>query len=190
MSSFRIYFSGFLLCTALSAAYAQNSDPSPTTEKSAPAGGNASTKSAAKSDRAFDQNINTGKNSAKNKTSSETVTVEVPVVVLVPMKVRTDPNLVNGCWVRLFDGTNFKGKDELTIAGPIQMQSLTMPSGVKWSRRADSLVVGPKATVQVYGGALFKNKNLTFKADQKVPSLRKELGFLHSIDSLKITCSS
>jgi hypothetical protein len=189
MSLFIKSFAGFFLCAALPIVYAQSSTPSPGAEKSA-AGGNASTKTAAQSDHATDNNSGAGKNSAKNKPGSDTVTVEVPVVVLVPMQVRTNPNLVGGCWVRLFDGTNFKGRDELTIAGPIQMQSLTMPSGIKWSRRADSLIVGPKATVQVYGGALFKDKNLTFKADEKVPSLRKELGFLHSIDSLKITCAS
>ena len=51
-------------------------------------------------------------------------------------------------------------------------------------------MVGPKATVQVYENELFKDKNLTFKPGQQVPSLRKELGFLHSIDSLKVTCST
>lgn len=116
-------------------------------------------------------------------------TIEVPVVVLVPVQVRANPNFANGCWVHMFDGTNYKGNDELTIAGPIDMQTLKTPSGVNWSRRADSLIVGPKATVQVYENEFFRDKNLTFKPGQQVPSLRKELGFLHSIDSLKVTCS-
>lgn len=128
-----------------------------------------------------------GSNAAAS--NSGNATIEVPVVVLVPVQVRTDPNFANGCWVRLFDGTNYKGNDELTIAGPIDMQSLKTPSGINWKRKADSLIVGPKATVQVYENEFFKDKNLTFKPGQQVPSLRKELGFLHSIDSLKVACN-
>jgi hypothetical protein len=121
--------------------------------------------------------------------AADTVTVAVPMVVLVPIEVRSDPNLANGCWVRLSDGTNFKGKDELTIAGPMEMQTLQTPSGINWRRKADSLLVGPKATVQIYENSMFKDKTKTFQPGQQVPSLRKELGFLHSIDSLKITCA-
>jgi hypothetical protein len=121
--------------------------------------------------------------------TAATTTIEVPVVVLVPVQVRADPNFANGCWVRLFDGPDFKGKDELTIAGPIDMQTLKTPSGINWKRKADSLTVGPKASVQVFENEFFRDKTLTLKPGQQVPSLRKELGFLHSIDSLKVNCT-
>jgi hypothetical protein len=113
--------------------------------------------------------------------------VTVPTIVLVPYSAE-NPNLADGCWTRLFDGTDLKGKDMLTIAGPMDLQSLKTPSGINWSKRAESLVVGPKAKVTVFENEMFKNKQLTFQANQKVPSLRKELGFMNSIDSIKVSC--
>jgi hypothetical protein len=112
----------------------------------------------------------------------------VPKVVLVPLGGQ-DPNLANGCWVRLFDGPNFKGKDELTIAGPMDLQSLKTPSGVNWQRKAESLTVGPKARVTVFENEMFKNKNLSFDANQKVADLSKEVGITHPIDSIKVACT-
>jgi hypothetical protein len=121
--------------------------------------------------------------------SGNGTTVMMPMVVLMPMQIQSDQNLANGCWVRLFNGTNFKGNDELTIAGPMDMQSLDTGSGILWGRKADSLEVGPKASVTVFENKLFRDKTLTFSPGQQVPNLRKDLGFLHSIDSLKVACT-
>jgi len=118
------------------------------------------------------------------------VTIPVPVLLLVPLEFRDDPNMGNGCWVRLFNGTNFKGKDELTVVGPVELRSLKMPSGINWKRKADSLIAGPKATVTVYENEFFKDKTVTYQPGQKVENLRKDLGILHAIDSLKIACAS
>lgn len=44
-----------------------------------------------------------------------------PLIIIAPTEVRTDPTLAKGCWVRLSPQTNFKGVDDLTIAGPIAL---------------------------------------------------------------------
>jgi hypothetical protein len=116
------------------------------------------------------------------------VTIPLPVIIMVPLEFRADPNLANGCWVRLFNGENFKGDDELTIVGPINLQTLKMPSGINWKRKAESLIAGPKATVTVYENEFFRDKTITFNPGQKVDNLRKSLGILHAIDSLKVAC--
>jgi hypothetical protein len=178
-----------LFCAALPLSYAADATKSPQNSPMHQSQDSSnSTTPTASSPSSASSSGDTGTNSKSS--GSDTTTIMVPMVVLMPFQFHTDQNLANGCWVRMFDSTNFKGKDEITIAGPIEMQSLKTPSGINWRRKADSLVVGPKATVSVYEDELFKDKNLTFKPGQQVPSLRKELGFMHSIDSLKISCTS
>lgn len=121
--------------------------------------------------------------------SQGTVTVDVPVIMLVPMQFREDPNLAKGCWVRLYSDENFKGNDELTVVGPMQLKSLKLPSDVNWKRKAESLVVGPKARVTIYESELFKKKEASFQPGQQVPNLRKGFGFLNSMESIKVECN-
>lgn len=121
--------------------------------------------------------------------NSGTVTIDVPVVMLVPMQFREDPNLAKGCWVRLYSDENLKGNDELTVVGPMQLKSLKMPDGINWKRKAESLIVGPKARVTIFESELFKKKEATFQPGQQVPNLRKGFGFLNSMESIKVECN-
>jgi hypothetical protein len=125
---------------------------------------------------------------AGNAGTETVATIQVPLIMLVPLEFRADPNLAKGCWVRLYNDKNFKGSDELTIVGPIDLGTLKMPSGVNWKRRAESLIAGPNATVTVYENELFKDKTVTYSPGQKVDNLRKSLGIFHAIDSLKVAC--
>lgn len=121
--------------------------------------------------------------------NSGTMTIDVPVVMLVPMQFREDPNLAKGCWVRLYNDENLKGNDELTVVGPMQLKSLKMPGGVNWKHKAESLIVGPKARVTIYESELFKKKEAAFQPGQQVPNLRKGFGFLNSMESIKVECN-
>lgn len=122
--------------------------------------------------------------------ASGAVTVDVPVVMLVPMQLREDPNLAKGCWVRLYSDENLKGNDELTVVGPMQLKSLKLPGDINWKRKAESLVVGPKARVTIYENELFKKKEAVFQPGQQVPNLKKGFGFLNSMESIKVDCNS
>jgi hypothetical protein len=112
-----------------------------------------------------------------------------PLIIIAPTEVRTDPKLGAGCWVRLFPEPNFKGVDDLTVAGPIELASLHNPAGgVYWKHKAESVLVGPKATVSVYENQSFRDHTATLKPGTQEPQLRSALKFAQSIDSLKIAC--
>jgi hypothetical protein len=44
--------------------------------------------------------------------------------------------------------------------------------------------------VTIYGEQDFKGNSATLKAGQQIKDVRKELGFVQSIDSLKVSCKS
>ena len=112
-----------------------------------------------------------------------------PLIIIAPTEVRTHPKLAEECWVRLFPEPDFKGRDDLTIAGPIELPSLHTPAGgVYWKHKAESVLVGPKATIVVYESKSFQDKAATLEPGSQMPQLRKALQFTQSIDSLKITC--
>lgn len=112
-----------------------------------------------------------------------------PLFIIAPTEVRTDPTLARGCWVRLFPEPEYKGTDDLTIAGPVELPSLHSPAGgVYWKQKTESLIVGPKATVVVYENEKFRHQTATLTPGTREPQLRKGLKFTQSIDSLKISC--
>lgn len=120
-----------------------------------------------------------------------TTTITVPMVILIPVE-QENSTLNNGCWVRLTDKDAMpkKGNDILTVMGRMYMPSFETASGVNWSRKADSLTVGPKASVTVYSDRDFKGSSAKLTAGQQVKDLNKELGFVKSIDSLQVDCTA
>jgi len=113
-----------------------------------------------------------------------------PLIIIAPTEVRTDPTLAKGCWVRLFPEPGFKGADDLTVAGPIELPSLRTPAGTDWKHKTESLLVGPKATVTVYENRSYSDKRATLQPGTREAHLRKNLKFTQSIDSLKIKCGA
>ena len=114
------------------------------------------------------------------------------MVILMPVEAQEDPKLNNGCWVRLIDKDAMpkKGNDVLTIVGRMYMPSFETPSGVNWSRKADSLTVGPRASVTVFSDRDYKGSAAKLSAGQQVKDIAKELGFVKSIDSLQVDCTA
>lgn len=112
-----------------------------------------------------------------------------PQIILAPTEVRTDPTLAKGCWIRLFPEPGYKGADDLTIAGPLDLQSLHTPlGGVFWKKKAESMIAGPKATITVYENASYRGASATIQPGTRETRLREGLKLMHSIDSLKIRC--
>ena len=98
------------------------------------------------------------------------------IVILVLFSQSTSVYARNdGCWVDLFDDTQFKGKS-IRIKGPIKLANLLKIQGANWDKRIESIVVGPKATLIV-----FENKNfkLTLSEMANHPVLMKSLGISH-----------
>lgn len=115
-----------------------------------------------------------------------------PLHIIAPTELRADPTLARGCWVRLFPQPEYKGTDDLTIAGPITIPSLHNPTGgangVYWKPKAESFIVGPRATVTVYENPSFRGRSARLEPGTQEGQLRDKLKFTQSIDSLKIEC--
>jgi hypothetical protein len=163
-----------------------------------------------------DTNTGTTSGATAGGTTTVPVPVTVPLTVLMPVEVQKDPQLNNGCWVRLASnagqgttgatgtsgasGTSMssaatasssaKAANELTVAGQLNLPNFSIPSGVNWAQKTDSLVVGPNATVIVFGEPQYRGNSATLKAGQEVKDVRKELGFMQSIGSMQVNCST
>lgn len=125
---------------------------------------------------------------AAMSTTGITVTT-VPMVVLVPVEAQAETGLNNGCWVRLQDkDAMVRGNEVLTIVGRMYMPSFETPSGVNWSRKADSLTVGPNAKVTVFGERNYEGKMAALEPGQQIRDLNGDLGMSKSIDSLRVDC--
>lgn len=111
-----------------------------------------------------------------------------PLVMLDPTELRSKPTLARGCWVWMFPGTNFEGDNSIAVAGPAEITSLHTPVGLDWHSKAESLIVGPKASLTVYEVQGFRGQEKTFPPGFEVRQLRKDLGFIQSIDALKLSC--
>lgn len=126
------------------------------------------------------------------KAGGAATTATVPMVILVPVEVQSEPQLYKGCWVRLVDPNAMagKGEDMLTIVGKMYMPRFETPSKVDWSRKTESLIVGPSATATLYSDPNFQGKSAVLKPNQQVQNLRKEIGFGNPIGSIKVECTS
>lgn len=109
-----------------------------------------------------------------------------PVLMLVPVDM-SSPAMEAGCWAQLFDKRNFAG-EALTIAGPMEIESMDKYAGRTLKRNIDSLMTGPRARVTVFEHRLFKDRQVEFGPNAKQAGLIRELGFGGSIQSLRLEC--
>lgn len=88
----------------------------------------------------------------------------------------------------MFPKTNYSGEDSIAAAGPVKIQSPHTPVGLDWHSKAESLIVGPKASLTVYEVQRFRGKARTRPPGFAVQQLRKDLRFMQSINALKLSC--
>ena len=109
------------------------------------------------------------------------------ILVLMPSAQGSSEGLGNGCWVRFYDGENFRGQ-MLTLVGPVELPRMDVakPAWREW----DSAVVGPKARVVTYDKEDYGDRTATLTAGQRIPSLRDaHLGWFEDIHSVRVSCS-
>ena len=129
-----------------------------------------------------------GSSSGKKKQSAA-ASSGAPFIVLVPIAIATTETFGDGCWVRLYDRTNFSG-NQLSLVGPVDMPNMRTAFGTDWGGEFDSIAVGPKATVTVYDNEYYKDKAATFKPNEKIANMGdKQIGPFEDIRSLKIACA-
>ena len=92
----------------------------------------------------------------------------------------------NSCYVHLFDDDNFDDDDDNDIiygAGKWgNLQNLPDATETDWGGDADSLKVGPTATVNVWENENFQGSSQTFEPNTQKPKLDIEF------KSMEITC--
>jgi len=108
------------------------------------------------------------------------------MLVLLPVVAVTAPNYAKGCWVRFYDGDNYRGNN-VTLSGPVDVPDADKLQQVwhDW----DSAVVGPKARVVVYDNDNFHDRSATFNPGQHLPNLGdNKLGLFRQVNSVRVNC--
>ncbi len=78
----------------------------------------------------------------------------------------------NECWVDFYESPNYSGT-HIRIDGPVKLRNLRAVDGHNWEKRFDSVVVGPKARLQIFENTNFKR---TLSEMAKYPHLMESLG--------------
>lgn len=132
--------------------------------------------------------------SQKNKTAKDAPTHATkkgnPTDNQVPVLVLTHPSLAtaSGCWATLFDDDNYYGRS-ITLYGEQNLADVDLDmKPYVIGGDPDSVIVGPKATLALYGDEDYEDLDHTFAADSKVPDLDKE-PFWQKIESVRLNCT-
>ena len=108
-----------------------------------------------------------------------------PRTLVVPGDFPVDDKLARGCWVRLYDGLDFKGR-ELVLAGPLALPRLDAV-GAHW-RDWDSAVAGPRAVLSAYTGTGFEGHTAAVQPGERVNDMSLRIGRREDIESLRVDC--
>ncbi|WP_066335942.1 hypothetical protein [Azohydromonas lata] len=109
------------------------------------------------------------------------------ILVLMSAAQGNSDRLGDGCWVRFYDGENFRGQ-MLTLVGLVDLprMGVAKPAWREW----DSAVVGPTARVVAYDKENYRDRTATLTAGQRIPSLDDaQLGWFEDIESVRVSCS-
>lgn len=110
--------------------------------------------------------------------------------LLMPADVVPEqPAIKSGCWARIYDDRNFSG-GALTLSGPMAMPTMLGPFGINWKNRVRSIEFGKNAIVTVYDNVDFRQKIASFEPGERVPDLRKNMGYFDDFSSLTISCKT
>lgn len=108
-----------------------------------------------------------------------------PRTLVLPGDFPIDDKLARGCWVRLYDGLDFKGR-ELVLVGPMSLPRLDAV-GAHW-RDWDSAVAGPRAVLSAYTGAGFEGHTAAVQPGERVNDMSLRIGRREDIESLRVDC--
>jgi Beta/Gamma crystallin len=128
-----------------------------------------------------------GQKSSSGASADSTITANVPVVVMVPVRLSMQEE-AKGCWAKLYDQQKYQG-DNLMLLGPVDLPRMRGPMGMSWENKIESVETGPKAQVVIYDNENFRDRNKVVSPGSKVPELDEKLGFFDNVRSLKVSCS-
>jgi hypothetical protein len=118
--------------------------------------------------------------------SAEASPSELPPRTLVaPGTYPIDDKLANGCWARLYDGMEFKGR-ELILVGPLALPRLESVAA-HW-RDWDSVIVGPRGVLTAYAQVGFQSCTATVQPGERVTDMALRTGRHRDIESVRVDC--
>ncbi len=108
-----------------------------------------------------------------------------PQLLLMPAAAVDDPHFANGCWVRLYDGVQYRGTS-LMLAGGVELQDMraTLQPWRDW----DSAEIGPRARLLTFNAKGFREPAATLAPSQKLADLTSATGRFDDIESLRVQC--
>lgn len=108
-----------------------------------------------------------------------------PQLLLMPASAVADPQFADGCWVRLYDGVQFRGSS-LMLAGAVELQDMraTLQPWRDW----DSAEIGPRARLLTFNAKGFREPAATLAPSQKLADLTSATGRFDDIESLRVQC--
>jgi hypothetical protein len=127
-----------------------------------------------------------GDTTKPRSTKERAVTVEVPLLIMVPVKVTTDLEK-KGCWVRFYDKKNYEG-DSLLLTGPVSIPRMIGPFGFDWENKVRSLKVGPTANLTIFDNRDFRDQDKFIDAKTNVPDMSKQMGYFDDFRSIMLSC--
>lgn len=113
--------------------------------------------------------------------------IEVPVLMMVPVKVSSDMSTDSGCWVKLYDKKDYSG-DSFLLVGPVELPVMTGPFGFNWENKVRSLEVGPNANLTIFDNRNFRDEDKFVDAGKKIPDMSKKMGFFDDFRSMMLSC--
>ena len=123
---------------------------------------------------------------SQSGTKDGKIIIEVPVLMLVPMKVSTD--LENkGCWVKFYEKKDYEG-ESLMLSGPLNLPRLAGPFGADWENKVRSIKTGPKTNVTIYDNREFRDQNKFLDPGSNIPDMSKQMGFFDDFRSMMLSC--
>ena len=128
-----------------------------------------------------------GAASSPHLTAATNQRVQAPhSLVVVPAALSMSTDFAKGCWVRLYDGVDFRGQ-ELMLVGPLQLAGMGTTS--PWWRRWNSAIVGPEARLTLYSDENYAGRSAVLAARQRSTDLAsKEVGWSGKIESAQVAC--
>lgn len=104
------------------------------------------------------------------------------IVALLPLSRKVSAGDDDGCWIEIYDLDHFTGP-KLRLKGPISIRATSALEG-GWKDRIDSILVGPKARVEVWEDEDYNDSRMEFGHDSRIYDLSNDMN--NNIDSLKI----
>lgn len=122
----------------------------------------------------------------EGKAGASTFTARVPVLVMVPMEFKVDPQ-AKGCWVEMYAKDDFQGA-ALTLVGPLDMAAMHGPFGFDWENEIESIKTGPKATIRIYDNENFVEHSEWVGPSKEIKDLDDRMELFDSFRSMKVDC--